>query len=52
MYQKIYHINNTLNLDNHKCFHDMNTYPDFQKNLSKFKSHINLETEIIDFLKK
>ncbi len=45
MYQKIYHINNTLNLDSHECFHDMNTYPDFQKNLSKFKSHI---IELVD----
>ena len=45
MYQKIYHINNTLNLDNHKCFRDENTYPDFQKNLKKFKSHI---IELVD----
>jgi hypothetical protein len=45
MYQDIYKIDNTLNLDIHECFHNENTYPDFQKDLKKFKSHI---TELVD----
>lgn len=40
-----YKIDDTINLDRHGCFHDENTYPDFQKNLKKFKSHI---TELVD----
>jgi hypothetical protein len=45
MYQDIYKINNTTNLDQHKCFHNENTYPDFQTDLEKFKLHI---TELVD----
>ena len=41
MYQEIYKIENTLNLDGHGCFHNENTYPNFQKKLKKFKSHID-----------
>ena len=40
-----YKIEDTSNLDRHACFHDENTYPDFQKNLKKFKSHI---IELVD----
>jgi len=40
MYLDKYKIDNTSNLDRHQCFHNENTYPDFQKNLKKFKSHI------------
>ena len=45
MYQDIYKINNTTNLDQHKCFHNENTYPGFQSDLEKFKLHI---TELVD----
>jgi len=45
MYQDIYKINNTINLDSHECFHNENTYPEFQKDLEKFKLHI---TELVD----
>ena len=45
MYQEIYKIENTLNLDGHGCFHNENTYPNFQKKLKKFKSHI---TELVE----
>jgi hypothetical protein len=45
MYQDIYKINDTINLDQHTCFHDKNTYPDFQENLWKFKAHI---TKLVD----
>jgi hypothetical protein len=40
-----YKIEDTSNLDRHACFRDENTYPDFQKNLKKFKSHI---IELVD----
>jgi len=40
-----YKIEDTSNLDRHACFCDENTYPDFQKNLKKFKSHI---IELVD----
>ena len=45
MYQDLYKINNTSNLDQHICFHNENTYPNFQKDLKKFKLHI---TELVD----
>jgi hypothetical protein len=45
MYQDLYKINNTSNLDQHSCFHNENTYPNFQKDLKKFKFHI---TELVD----
>jgi hypothetical protein len=33
-----YKISNTINLDSHSCFNDVNTYPDFQEDLEKFKN--------------
>jgi hypothetical protein len=45
MYQGIYKINNTTNLDGHACFHNKNTYPDFQEDLWKFKANI---TKLVD----
>ena len=45
MYQGIYKINNTTNLDGHECFHNKNTYPDFQEDLWKFKANI---TKLVD----
>lgn len=36
----MYSIEGTLNLDNHSCFNNKNTYPNFQKDLHKFKNHI------------
>lgn len=38
MYQNIYRIEGTENLDRHSCFGDLNTYPSFQEDLEKFKS--------------
>jgi hypothetical protein len=40
-----YKIDNTLNLDNHPCFHNTNVYPNFQQELKQFKSHI---TRLVD----
>ncbi len=40
MYLDQYKIKGTLNLDGHKCFHDINTYPAFQQDLEKFKDHL------------
>jgi hypothetical protein len=40
MYQVQYKIPNTVNLDDHKCFHDINTYPNFQNELSSFKENL------------
>jgi len=45
MYQELYKIEGTLNLDNHQCFHDQNTYPAFLDELHKFKLHI---TELVN----
>ena len=36
----IYNIENTVNLDTNPCFNSENTYPDFQEDLSKFKTHL------------
>ena len=36
----LYNISDTINLDNHKCFEDENTYSNFQADLEKFKSHL------------
>ena len=36
----LYNISDTINLDNHKCFEDENTYTNFQADLEKFKSHL------------
>ena len=36
----IYNIENTVNLDTHSCFNDENSYPKFQKELIKFKTHL------------
>jgi len=36
----IYNIENTINLDTNPCFNSENTYPDFQEDLSKFKTHL------------
>ena len=38
--KKIYNIENTVNLDNHSCFNDENSYPKFQEDLIKFKTHL------------
>lgn len=38
MYQNIYRIEGTENLDKHSCFENLNTYPSFQEDLEKFKS--------------
>lgn len=38
MYQNLYKIEGTKNLDNHHCFSDLNSYPKFQEDLDKFKS--------------
>jgi hypothetical protein len=40
MHLDLYKINDTLNLDNHNCFTSPFSYPNFQKDLEKFKSHI------------
>jgi hypothetical protein len=40
VYSDLYKINNTINLDPHSCFRDNNTYPEFQEDLIKFKSHL------------
>lgn len=40
MYLDQYKIQGTLNLDNHQCFHNFNTYPNFQNHLQNFKTHI------------
>jgi hypothetical protein len=40
MYQDIYKIQGTTNLDNHLCFHNENTYPNFQNHLQNFKTHV------------
>ncbi len=40
-----YNIPGTINLDEHACFHNQNTYPVFQEDLWKFKAHI---TELVD----
>ena len=36
MYLDQYKISNTLNLDNHPCFHNPNTFPNFQNELKTF----------------
>lgn len=36
----IYNIENTINLDTNPCFNREDTYPDFQEDLSKFKTHL------------
>jgi hypothetical protein len=45
MYQDIYKIDNTINLDENECFHTPHTYPNFQEDLCKFKAHI---TKLVD----
>lgn len=45
MYQDIYKIKDTLNLDGHSCFHSENTYPKFQEELIEFKNKIK---ELVD----
>lgn len=37
MYQSLYKIDGTVNLDNHPCFHDTATYPNFQEELDTYK---------------
>jgi len=36
----IYNIENTINLDTNPCFNSEDTYPDFQEDLIKFKTHL------------
>lgn len=45
MYNDLYKIEDTLNLDAHRCFDDPNTFPSFQIDLDKFKSHV---TQLVD----
>jgi len=40
MYKDIYKIEGTLNLDQHQCYNDPNTFPEFQKGLEIFKDHM------------
>lgn len=40
MYLDNYKIENTLNLDQHSCFKKEETYPLFQEDLDKFKTHL------------
>jgi len=40
MHQELYTIPGTVNLDGHKCFHDVNTYPNFQHELTEFKDKL------------
>jgi len=40
MYQELYTIPGTVNQDTHSCFHDVNTFPQFQEDLYKFKTHL------------
>ena len=40
MYQDLYTISGTINQDTHSCFHDVNTFPQFQEDLQKFKAHL------------
>ena len=40
MYLDQYKISNTLNLDNHPCFHNPNTFPNFQNELKTFQNTI------------
>ena len=41
----LYHIDETNNLDSHVCFKNPSTYPNFQKDLINFKSHLK---ELVD----
>ena len=36
----MYKIDGTTNLDSNPCFHNNNTYPNFQEDLDKFKNHL------------
>lgn len=45
MYLDLYKIEGTQNLDNHRCFSNPDTYPNFQEELDKFKS---LLFELVD----
>ena len=40
MYLDLYKIKETTNLDGHGCFHNENTFPQFQNDLKTFKQHI------------
>ena len=40
MYLDNYKISETTNLDSNSCFNYDETYPNFQEDLNKFKSHI------------
>ena len=40
MYLDKYKIEGTENFDSHGCFHNGDTYPSFQEDLKKFKSHL------------
>ena len=39
-YLEQYKITGTNNLDTHQCFSNKHSYPNFQEDLDKFKSHI------------
>ena len=40
MYLNQYMIEGTINLDSHGCFGSVDTYPNFQEELDKFKNHL------------
>ena len=40
MYLNHYMIEGTINLDSHGCFGSVDTYPNFQEELDKFKNHL------------
>ena len=45
MHLDLYHIDDTKNLDSNPCFNYNKTYPKFQEDLDKFKSHLK---ELVD----
>ncbi len=45
MHLDLYHIDDTKNLDSNPCFNYNETYPKFQEDLDKFKSHLK---ELVD----
>ena len=40
MYLDLYKIDGTINLDQHPCFNNLNTFPEFQEGLEQFKYHL------------
>ena len=49
MYLDLYIIDGTINLDQHPCFNNLNTFPEFQEGLEQFKYHLKqLVTNQVD----